>query len=205
MQTGDFLEITVEWTLGNASNPCLNVWHYEIGVLSEPVGLFQIGQEIQEAHLARYYGPYLSVISTNALITGFRIRNLNNPTEGYDNFGLLGSGTNTSGMLPPMVTLSIRELRENFSMRNGRKGIGGVAIPVCDATGKVSASTINLFETVFEGWSETEFVVEAEGVNLTLLDVVIRKPTTPNTPPTLFYYVLRYALSPKFGTQNSRK
>lgn len=205
MLVNDFIELTLETTLPNASNPCLNVHHFQVGVLSESVSLFQVGQEIAEAFLARYRGPILALLSTQSVFTGVRLRNLNNPEEGFDLFGVLGTGTNSSGMLPPMVTLSIREQRTDYSMRNGRKGISGVALPVCDSTGKVSPSSLVLFEDVAEAWSTTDFVIEAGDVNMTLVDVVIRKPSVTGAPPTKFYYIDTWSLSPKFGTQNSRK
>lgn len=205
MQTGDFMEVTVEMTLPNASNPCINVWNFECLTASDTNGLQAIGDDIIAEFISRYYAPMGAVISSQAAITGVRLRNLNLEIDGYDKFGVLWSGANNSGMLPPFVTLSIREIRTDFSMRNGRKGIGGVAIPVCDSTGKVSASTLTLFDDIFDGWSTTDFNVEAGEADYTFGDVVIRKSTVPNTPPTKYYLVQNYTMSTKFGTQNSRK
>lgn len=204
MNVGDFLEVIVEWTLPSGSNPAVNVWDFRCELATDPTELQTVGSYIASAFVSRYVVPLLPIQSNQIYISALRLRNLNDASEGYDNLGNIAAGGSNSPMLPPFVTYSVQEQRTSFALRNGRKGLPGPVVASMNNNGTLSATYIAAFDTAFNGWETTEFIVEAGDSEYAFIPAIVRKPSVAGTPPTVYTPIRGYSIS-KYGSQNSRK
>lgn len=204
MDTGNFFRVTCEFTVPNASNPCIMVWDYRVLSTDVPIVLSLNGSDIVDAFILRYYTPLAAQIASVVVMTGISIRAWEFPADGYDESGVIFTGTNANAMLPPANTLAIRLVRTNFLMRNGRKAFpGGNGIQIT-GSGGMAPATIAAFDAVTDAWATTDWVPEIDGVDAVFGDVIVRVPTAPDTDPTVFSSNITYG-PVYWGTQNSRK
>jgi hypothetical protein len=200
---GDFIRITALGTLLGATNPVINVWDYEVLTLTAPVGLQEIGDEIASAFVARYYTPLAGVISNKYSLTGLSMRTYGKPFEGWDGADAYFIGGITGTMMPPFVSYSIMRLRNNFSMKPGRKAFAGVPTYAITENGTVLPAYEAIFSNVFDAWESTDFAVELNDGDLVLADRLIRNADL-QVVPTVRSGVSGYQVK-GFGSQNGRK
>lgn len=204
MNSGDFMRATVIGAIEGASNPVINTWDFRLISLTEAGTLQEAGEEIVDAFLIRYYSPLLPQMSSYYTLNEVQLRIYGNSVEGYNGVNLDQNGGAAGAMCPPFVTYSVELQRSNFAMRNGRKAYPAVPTSVITANGQLTTEVQNAFDTVFDGWETTDFLIEADGNDIIFEEVIVRKPPTPNTVPTVYSRISGYTLE-KFGTQNSRK
>lgn len=205
MDTGSFMRATVYGNMPNTSNPVINAWDFRCLSASDANGLSAIGEAITAAFLARYYAPFVGVISNQFGISKVTLREYANPLSGYDEEGLLFVGANNGILLPTFCTFSVKMIRTNFGMKNGRKAYSGVTVAALNGDSAINDATRATFATVFAGWATTTFIVEADEADYSFEEVVVRKPTAPNTDPTMWYPVQNFSLNRFCGSQNTRK
>lgn len=204
MITGNFLKVISTWTMPKASEPILNVWYFQASVAGDPAVLQDVGEDIADSFVARFVTPLASVISVYARMTQIELRNLSNAAEGYTKTYLDKGGSVNVPAMPPFVTFSLRALRYDLSMHNGRKGLCGVPNNAILANGEVDSGYKSTFDTVISAWSETDWAVEADGTDFNFIEKIVRVPDGPLAPPTKSSRILAWELM-GFGSQNTRK
>lgn len=204
MDIGDFIRVTMEWTLPSGSNPALNVWDFEVTAATNPFDLTTEGAYIVNAIVSTRYIPLNAYIADAASVTAASVRGWSDPADGYDTAGSLYTGGADSAMLPPFVTTSIEMIRDNFVMRNGRKAIPAPHVAMVDINGQMSSAVVLAIEAVTTDWAENDIVVAGDTSEFTLSARIIRLPTVVATNPTVFSRISGYG-NAKFGTQNGRK
>jgi hypothetical protein len=203
MNGGDFMRATCEFTLSNASNPCIMVWDFQLDELNNPIDLTIEGADIVTALIARHYTPLAGALSNQLTMTAVSLRNFADLTDGFDVNGVLFVGSQTGPMLPPFVTLAIELLKGNFTMKNGRKAYPGPVVADVDQDGTVDSAVVASIADTTDIWATTSMVVEGS-VDMTFYNRIVRVPVTPGINPTVFSNIIGYGQA-YFGTQNTRK
>jgi hypothetical protein len=202
MLTGDYLKVTTQWEVPNASNPCENVWYFECESVSNPTSLAVGGDVIVDAFIARYVTPLMAYTNNDVHLRQVDLRSLTDLTDGYTAAGDLAVGEVAGVLLPPFVTYSVRLVRYNLSTNNGRKAFVGAPVGAVSPGGVLSDGYRNGINTIMNAWSTTDFVVE--GPDYAFTERIVRLSGTPGTLPTRSNYIRDYVLT-GFGTQNTRK
>ena len=204
MFTGDFMRVTVFGTLPGASNPIINTWDYQCIVASDANALQNVGSYIAASFMARYYAPLVLTMHQEYRINRVELREYGDPEGGFDLNGNLFQGGSSGLPLPPFVTYSVKLIRANYDFKSGRKAFAGCNSAALTGLGGLNATTINTFQTVFSGWLDTEWTVEAGEADFTFQEVLVRSADGINTVPSAFSTIQGYSLE-KFGSQNTRK
>lgn len=203
MLDGNVLQVSCSYLIEGASNPCINVWHFQVEDMDGASTLGDAGVDITDAFTAKFVNPVTYFQHTGVLYQQLNIINLNDPVEFFvatiDGF----EGSAAGNRLPPFVTLSMQEVRPSRAIRSGRKGLGGIA-------GSITADGLTLvapaqaqMDTMLSGWNTMATNVEGD-VSFTLVDVIVRMNTSTLLPPTLVLPAARWLFS-GFGSQNTRK
>jgi hypothetical protein len=203
MNVGDFLTVETEWTVPFASNPCVNVWHFKCDAAATPGSLAFNGADVVESFIGRFVTPLLSYQASNLRLTGVKLRDITDPTDGYDAGGILAAGAAVSINLPPFVTFSIREQRYNLSTRSGRKALPGATVSSVADGGVVAPAVVTAMNTLMSDWAGGAWLVE--GPDWIFQTVILRLSPTPGMPPTVVNSISNMYVSSNFGSQNSRK
>lgn len=204
MIAGDFLRATVYATQEGASNPIINTYDWRLVTLSATATLQVDGGFIASAIVERYFVPLADALSTQYSIYQISLRLYADPDEGYDATGTLFTGGISGNVCPPFLTYSIRKQRNNYAMRNGRWSYGGVPRAAIGLNGTPEAA----IEALIDGWGagvrDTRMLVEGDLADMEFEDLIVRKPSVPNTNPSVFSRLTGVTLS-GFGTMNTRK
>lgn len=204
MNINDFMRVTAYFRINGVSDAAVMVWDYRLIGADSPATLITTGSFIASSFIERYYTPFTSLFSNRCEMTQISIRAWATPTDGYDVVGNLWSGSGSTGMMPLTVTLALRLVRSNFSMRNGRKAYPAVLTSLALADASVDPAVVTSVNETTEEWATTSWFVEAGENELQFGEYVVREPASDGVNPTVFYPVLSYS-SPYFGTQNTRR
>lgn len=204
IDVGSFVKATITFNVAGASNPVINTFDWRCSFASATGSLAIIGGEMCNAIVDRYYEPVRTQMASQVVMDTISLRAYADDTDGYDSTPMLWAGTATTGMLPSFVTYSVRKIRSNYALRNGRIAYPGPHLGGINTNGTVSTGPVSAFANMFEGWMDAPLTVEADSGDYTFLDVIVREPSVPNTNPTLWSGINGFSMT-KFGSQVSRK
>ncbi len=203
MNDGDVIQISCSYLIDGASNPCINVWHFQVEDMDGATTLSDAGVDITDAFTAKFVNPVTFFQHTGVTYQQLNMINLNNAVEFYvatiDSF----SGSGAGGRMVPFVTLSMQEVRPSRAIRSGRKGLGGLVASITTDGLVLNAPAQTQMETMLSAWNFMTTPVEGD-VSFSLVDVIVRMNTSTLLPPTLVLPATRWLFN-GFGSQNTRK
>lgn len=204
MNVNDFFRITAYFRINGIPDAAVMVWDYRLLAADDPPVLSLVGPYIAASFVERYYTPFNTLFSNRCVMSQISIRSWAQPSDGYDAVGSLWAGTGSTGMMPLTVTLALRLVRSNFTMRNGRKAYPAVLTSLALPDSSIDPAVVDSVNDTTDIWASTSWFVEADANELQIGEYVVREPAVEGVNPTVFYPILNYS-APYFGTQNTRR